>query len=537
MDDHQLPLQRLNPAASAQQYTRRQILARAAGLGLSAPAIAALLEACTPASAAAAAAKPAGKEKSLNIRLQLDMKVVDPANTGQNSDHAIGLLVFNGLVKYEVGGLNVVPDLATDWKIDESGKVYTFRMRKGVKWHKGFGEVTANDVVYSINRIKDPATKSRFAVDVGIIDKVEAVDPYTVRFILKRPFSPFLSAVLAFRPGWIVNKKAVEQLGERFATGPVGSGPYVFEKWSRGTEVVLRRNPDYFEPLDIDKVVFKVVNQDTVAELALKSGELDVAYLYEGEAATRILNEKGGNVESKSLPGYRTQWATFNLRRPLMQDVRVRKALIHAIDKKATAKAVYSSLGQAVASLFNPNIPGWIDIDPFPYDPAKAKQLLAEAGFASGLNLKVVPMPSVGWPEMATVLQDQWKKVGVTAELVIRERAVYDELTKGSDFDIDATNISRADAFQYAAYLYGPNVPFPNNGGYKGADALIDAAAREMDTAKRLELWRQFQQKALVEDVAGFGMTNVRYVLAWRKGIKGVDAMYQDSFPVWKMSL
>jgi ABC-type transport system substrate-binding protein len=149
----------------------------------------------------------------------------------------------------------------------------------------------------------------------------------------------------------------------------------------------------------------------------------------------------------------------------------------------------------------------------------------------------VVPMPSVGWPEMATVLQNQWKKVGVTAELVIRERAVYDQLTKGSDFDIDATNISRADAFQYAAYLYGRNVPFPNNGGYKGADALIEAAAREMDTTKRLELWRQFQQKALVEDVAGFGMTNVRYALAWRKGIKGVDAMYQDSFPVWKMSL
>ncbi|MCL4368204.1 MAG: ABC transporter substrate-binding protein [Actinobacteria bacterium] len=466
----------------------------------------------------------------------MDMKFLDPANVGQSSDHAISFLVYSALVKYKPGGLEVAPDLATDMKITDGGKVYTFTIRQGVKWHKGYGEVTAEDLVYSMNRIKDPATKSRFRQDVDIIDKVEAVDKYTVRYTLKNPFSPFVSSILAFRPGWIVNQKAIEERGDKYPVDPIGSGPYMFESWSRGTEVVLSRNPDYFSPLDIDKVSIKVIADDTVAELALKSGDLDISYLYDGDPASRVLAEKSDTLFAKGLPGFRTQWAAVNIAKPAVKDIRVRKALIHAIDKKATAEAVYKNLGTPVSGIFNPNIPGFINPDPYPYDPATAKALLAEAGVPN-LAIKVLVMPSMGWPEMAAVMQDQWKKVGINAELIIRERAIYDQMSQNSqDWDIDAKNISRADAFQYATYLYGPSRPFPNNQSYDGADAIIDAAAKEPDTAKQLDLWKQFQQK-VIDDVAGFGMTNVKYVIAWRKGFDNVDGQYQDSYPVAQITM
>lgn len=499
----------------------------------------ALLAACIAVAASFALAQPAA-ETRINLRVQYDMGSIDPASIGNNTEHALGFLIYNGLVQYAVGSLEVIPDLATHWDISDDGLTYTFYLREGVQWHKGYGELTAEDVVYSFERIRDPATASRFQNDVAIIDTIEAVDRYTVRFTLREPFSPFISAVLAFRPGWIVNQRAVEDRGETYGVDPIGTGPYMFESWSRGTEIILRRNPDYFEPVEIDIAAFRIIFDDTVVELALRTGELDVAYVFDQGPALRLIElAKGESAELniRQAPGYRTHWATFNLERPVLQDIRVRQAIIHAVDKPAATEAVYGPLGRAVSSIFNPNIPGYIDPNPFPYDPDRARQLLAEAGFADGISIKVLVIPSSGWPELSTVLQDMWRRVGIEAELILRERAVYDELVRGDDYDILAQNISRADAFQYASFLYGPNAPFPNAHRYSGADDLIEAARAEPNDEARLALWRAFQERVLVEDVAGFGMANASYLLVWRDGIEGVDSMYQDSYAVHRMSL
>src|SRR5690606_34395597 len=173
----------------------------------------------------------------------------------------------------------------------------------------------------------------------------------------------------------------------------------------------------------------------------------------------------------------------------------------------------------------------------FRYDPDLARELLAEAGYADGLSFDVLVMPSRGWPELATILQDMWRQVGIEANLIIRERAVYDELNRGDDYDILAQNITRASAAQYAAFLYGPNVPFPNTHDYDGADDLIELANVTVDDAERRAIWEDFQRRILEEDVVGFAMSNVGYVLAWRDGLTGVDLMYQDAYPVWQMEL
>lgn len=477
------------------------------------------------------------QDGTLTLRVQTDVQTLDPAHVGQSTDHAIALLIYNGLVRYEVGGLDVVPDLATGWEVSDDGLTYTFELREGVMWHDGYGELTADDVVYSIERIKANETASRFQQDLDIIESVEAVDDHTVRFTLKTPFSDFIPAVLAFRPGWLVNQQAVEERGETFGVDPVGTGPYQFESWSRGSEIVLTRNPDYQGDLAFDRIVFKVINDDSVAALAVRTGEVDAAYIFEGQPGLSLLDyaESAEDVEAKVIPGFRTQWTTFNLDRPAVSDIRVRQAIIHAIDKEAAVEAVYGPLGTARSSIFNPNIPGFIDPDPFPYDPERARELLAEAGYADGLQIDVLVMPSRGWPELATILQDMWRQVGIEANLIIRERAVYDELARGEDYDILAQNITRASAAQYAAFLYGPNIPFPNTHRYTGADNLIDLANKTTDDAERLAVWEEFQRRILEEDVVGFAMSNVGYVLAWQDSLEGVEMMYQDAYPVWQI--
>jgi peptide/nickel transport system substrate-binding protein len=352
-----------------------------------------------------------------------------------------------------------------------------------------------------------------------------------------------MSAVIAFRPGWIVNQQAIEEKGEQYALDPIGTGPYMWEGRSIGTEVVLVRNPDYYAPVDIETVRFKFVQEDSVAELALQSGDLDIAYLFAPESSQRALENSGGDIQAEQIASYRTQWAGFNLSREQMQDVRVRQAIIHAIDKQAAATAVAGDLAQVVSSIFNPNLSATIDPDPFPYDPDRARELLAEAGYPDGIDIQVLVIPSSTWPDLATVVQEQWRQVGINAELLVVERAVYDELMgqENAPYDIATVNITRSEPYQYASYFVSTNIPDPNFHNYANeeSDDLIAAASRELDPEVRDDLWAQWQEKVLVEDVVGFGMTNINYVIAWRSSFSftGAADLYVDSYPIWDATL
>jgi peptide/nickel transport system substrate-binding protein len=567
--------------------TRRQVLRRTAVLGLSVPAVSGLLAACggddddddgdsgaatattggatTPASGASASSpttattsSPAasddatattgasssgavdtGGNESISVRVNADLQTADPAFVGGPSDHALSLLIYNGLVRFDMGSLEIVPDLATDWEISEDGLTYTFQLREGVTFHKGYGDLTAEDVVFTFERIRDPEIGSNYIANLERMDTVEAIDPLTVAFTLTEPFIPFMN-VLAFRPGWIVSPTAVEEKGENFGLDPIGTGPYMWDSRTAGTEVVLVKNPDYFEPLDIEEVHVRFVAEDSVVELALQSGDLDVAHVFQAESTQRLLNDDSDDVEAKQIPSYRTQWAGFNLKSEKMQDINVRKAIIHAIDKPAAAAGVAGDMAQPVSSIFNPLVEGYIDPDPFPYDPELAQQLLADAGYPDGIDIDVLVIPSSTWPDLAVIVQAQWAESGIRANLLTPERAVYDEMVPtGEGFDIVTVNLTLSDSFQYAERFLSQNVPSPNFHHYSNPeyDALVAEVVKEQDPARRIELWEQIQMTFLVEDVVGFGMTNVNYIIAWNSRIQGVDTIYQDSYYVPRFSI
>ena len=474
-----------------------------------------------------------GGEKVLRVRADDDLITLDPAYIGKPSDHMLAMNIHSGLVRLKAGTLQVEPDLATRWELSPDGKTYTFHLRRGAKWHKGYGEVTARDVKFSLERIKDPKTKSRFRGSLQSLQKIEVVDDYTVRLTIAAPQPAFLVSVLAFRPGWIVSEKAVKEKGTKFGQDPIGSGPFMFERWVRGSEIVLARNPDSWEKVSLDKVVHKVIRNDTVAKLAIERGDLDVATLLEGAAIQEIRKNQKLNVLAS--PGYATHFMQFNLKKKPFGDVRVRRAFLHATDREAIAKHVFFGNATPRHNLLNPHVFGYEELySKADYDPAKAKKLLAEAGYPNGLDVDVNVMPSSGWPQVAAVLQEQWKKVGIRAKMNVPERAIYDKRSRAGQFDVLFIRITRSDADQYLyEYFFSKSQPYPNASGYTAADDLLLKGRHTVDDAKRKGFIQTAARKIFVEDVAGYAITNVNYVVAMQPYVKGCVPTFQDSFP-WR---
>jgi len=183
----------------------------------------------------------------LRIRIGADISILDPARIFQIENQSVAANIYSGLVKYDSATNKIVPDLATSWTVSPDAKIYTFKLRQGVTWHKDFGAFTADDVKFSFERILDPKTASAYRGQIAdIIQSVEAPDPATVRFLLTNSNAEFLHKVTAFNHGWIVSRKAVTQLGDKYNLNPVGTGPFVFERWLAGSEVRRTANPKYF---------------------------------------------------------------------------------------------------------------------------------------------------------------------------------------------------------------------------------------------------------------------------------------------------
>jgi len=221
-------------------------------------------------------------EKILVIARTNKPSSLDPAHIVWTNDYAIVANVFSTLIGYEPGTRKMVPDLATKWEVSNDGKIYTFYLRKGVKFHRGYGELTAEDVKFTFERILDPKTKARYPDFFKSIDKIEIIDKYTVKFILKYPDPAFLTYLAPWRNSFIVCKKAVLEMGdEKFAMQPVGTGPFVVEKWNQETgDVILVKNPDYYgEKPKVDKIIYKVIEDSYTQYLALEKGEVDIVSL------------------------------------------------------------------------------------------------------------------------------------------------------------------------------------------------------------------------------------------------------------------
>ena len=472
------------------------------------------------------AAEEPAEPTQLIVRLFQDLQATDPAFITASSDYAVVYLVHNGLIKVDPATREIVGDLAQEWEVAPDGLRYSFQLHEGVQWQNDLGELTANDAKYTFERMMDPDLGSVTFGDFANVDRIETEGDYTLHIHMKEPFPDFTGATLAYRPGYMVNQAAIEEAGDKYVGETVGTGPYVFEKWDPGVEIVLRKNENYFgEPPSVDQVVFKIIPEDATAEIALERGELDMAY-FTGDAEVQRRLIENPDIETQQLPGPRTIWVWINWTKEPWDDVRVRQAVFHATNRQEIIDSLMEGMGVPAHSILNPNVFGHLDEERYEYDPEKAKALLAEAGYPDGIEetLEFAAVDLLGFPDWATVLQQQWKEVGINVELTVMERGAYEErMRPDPDWDFLIWARARDQASQYLLPLMtSDGYPEENFLNYTNAEDFIFEAVKTVDNDQRRDLLQQ-AQKQIQEDAILLPLAHPVFLLAYQPYIEGAE--------------
>ena len=426
-------------------------------------------------------------------------------NPAMDEHGEINILLFNGLTAHD-GDNGVIPALAESWDYDEAACAYTFHLRPGVTWHDG-APFTAEDVKFTIQAIMDPANLSENAPNYEDVTAIDVLDEHTVRFTLSAPNAAFLD----YMTMPILPRHLLE--GEDFQTSdffrhPIGTGPYKLERWDEGQAITLVKNEDYFlAPANIDRIVFKIVPDDNVKAMQMRSGELDLAQLTPRDAEN-FLDREGYAVYDMTTSDYRG--ILFNFRNPYWTENRdIIPAVCCAIDRQAIVQAVLLGHGEPAYSPLQRNEYNCPDVERYDYDPARARAILEAAGaemgedgfyYRNGERLGFVIDVAAGDQvrlDMARAAAQQLRQVGldVTAEIppVVDWGSQMAYLIGwGSPFDAD----------DHTYKVFGTDKG-ANYSGYSNAevDKYLTEARETDDPAERTEAYAAFQ-KALADDPA-----------------------------------
>ena len=466
--------------------------------------------------------------KTLRVRIGADISNLDPLRIFQIENQTVAGNIYSGLVKFDQKTNKIVPDLARTWQVSPDGKTYVFHLRSNVKWHKNYGVLSAADVKFSMDRIIDPASKSSYVAQYADVEKVEAVDPLTVRISLKRPSGGFADKVAAFNQGWIVNRKAVTELGEKYPLYPIGTGPFMFDRWTTGSAVDLVGNPDYFEGKPaFEKLTFTLIKEESAAAIALENAEIDVFFaLQSPEVIAKLRSAKGITVVNREAD--HTINLVLNMLVKPLDDRRVRQALAYGINRKALIDDFFKGTKGEAYSVLTSSFPEYTtDVPKYPYDPAKAKALLAEAK-ASGFSLELVSVGIHPYDQIVIPIAADLNAIGVQTKITILERGAYLQARNKGDIPTAITGVTGApdpDAPLVTLYSSKSFPPGLNTAHYTGVDDLLERASTELNSKKRNALYADILRKTMT-DVPVIPLYADRLFLAYGAGVKGI---VQDS--------
>lgn len=444
-------------------------------------------------------------------------KSLDPAAVTAVNDFRILVNLYEGLLKYKPGTLEVAPGLAESWEVSDDGTVYTFKLRPGVTFHDGT-PLNAEAVKFNFDRMLDdthpfhdtgPFPLSFFFSSVQM---TEAVDEVTVKFTLNEPYAPFLSN-LAYPTGLIVSPAAVAQYGADFGRNPAGTGPFKFGEWRSNEAVVIEKNPDYWgEPAGTDAVVFRPITDANTRVAEMLAGGIDMMV----EVPPTALSEfQSADFQVVEQAGPHVWFLILNAKEGPFADKRVRQAANYAINKEAIVNDVLEGTADVAAGPTPPAFAWAYDdsLSPYPYDPEKAKALLAEAGVAPGTEITFYvteggsgmldPIP------MGTAIQADLNAVGFDTKIETYEWNTFlGEVNPGLE--------GKADMAEMAWMTNDPDtLPFlalrteawPDAGGFNSGyysnpevDKLLEEARVATDQGKRAELYMEMQR--IVQDDA-----------------------------------
>jgi len=421
--------------------------------------------------------------------------------------------IYETLIERNNETLELDPLLAESWEISEDKLTYTFKIREGIKWHDGT-PFTSEDVVFSYNTIMNPKVDSpQLRAYYQEIRDVKAIDDLTVEFTYAKPY--FLA--LEFCGGMPIVPKHIFDKGD-FNTNPagrdpIGTGPYKFVRWTTGRDIVIDKNPDYWgEKPKIDKIVFKIITDSTVSFQILKREELDVSGLtpiqWERQTNSPSFNENYDKL-SYFTPNY--SYIGWNSKRPYFADKQVRTALTHLVNRELILDKILYNLGAIVTNPFYINSPEYDkSIDPYPYDPQKAEELLKEADWidhdGDGIRDKdgvkfafefLIPGGSETGEKIATILKEELDNMGIQMDIRKTEWAVF--TTRLNERNFDAVTLAWSMGVESDPYQIWSSTQAEKGSNFIGfkneqADKLIEEARTEFDRDKRQELYRKFAE-------------------------------------------
>ncbi len=447
---------------------------------------------------------------------------LDPHTGTPGTDHDYFKQMFEPLVEIDTNG-NPIPSLAVSWESKDL-KTWTFHLRKGVSFHDGT-PFNAAAVKFNIERIQDPATKSKVRGTALKIKKLEIVDDYTIRLTLGAPNVDF-PLTMQDRPGMMVSPAAAKKYGKDFGRNPVGTGPFVFQSWKISDSVIMKRNPNYWakERVFLDEVIFKIVPDKNVSVMNIKAGKADLMLNVPPEHIMRLKADPKLKVYRRSGLNFEAVYLRM-FASPPFNKKEVRLAFAHAIDKVAISKALYFGMAEPANGLFpkgfwahDPNLPDFSRAN-----VAKARELLRKAGYPNGFDVVYTTIPAFPFNKIAQIIKQQAAKadIRITINMVGLGQAIKSTvLNKIPILGLGWSGRIATDAtFQSLIHSAGSY----NNKNYVNptVDGLLAEGRATVDVAKRKATYSKVQ-RIISDEMPIVPLIHTQTACAARKSITGI---------------
>lgn len=466
-------------------------------------------------------------------------KSMDPHDTSDTYSGAIQRAMFQGLLGFDEN-LKVIPVLAESYTFNDTATEFTFKLRKGVKFHDG-APFNAEAVKVNIDRMMTGKYKRSSLMKP--VKEVTVVDDSTIRFTLKEPFGAFANTIA--HPGSLIQSpKALAQYGDEVSKHPVGTGPFIFEDWVSGDHVKIKKNPDYWRgQVKVDSITFKPVPESGARLAMLRAGQAH--YIYPMPAELQQVAEKDKNIELISKPSIIARYLILNTKYEPLADQRVRQAINYALDKQAIIKIAWGGAAKEVDSIIPADLPFYKKQQAWPYDVAKAKALMKEAGYEKGFKVTFLTPNASNRLRATEMAQQQLKEIGITGDIQSMDAASFYNKLEGHKVDqakdlpfiaFGGWSSSTGDADWALRPLVATEAfpPAMSNFGFfsnKDVDGYIQAGLASADNKVRGEAYGKLQDAIWPMAPWGYLFVDTLYAAKVKK-LKGIYPMADGAFSV-----
>jgi len=556
----------LADALSRGRISRRDFLKAATGLGLSMPAAMILLQGCAPTPGPEPTTAPPGETAEAKptaaptvapttppmpakttavIGMPAPTRSLDPFYIGSPNDLALDMAIYDSLFDIDYETMEIVPVLVEEWEqVDDL--TWAFKLKEGIQFHKGYGEMTAEDYAFWVNKIVTEKAPPYFIMGSGMVKEAVVTDKYSFEIHLTAPWAAYPLTSLVSYGGVVLSSKAYQEMGgEQFAVNPIGTGPFELDSWTPGGEVVLKKNENYHNPdlPKLEELVFQGIEDRVVRLEKIRNGEIDWTYGLDKKDISALVSDP--NMQVLHAPGWNWDYITFNLAlpdRPWL-DARVRKAISYAVDRNAIVESIY--YGQATAE--DDSLPaGYLGSDPDQQfyantaDLEKARELMAEAGYADGFTMPCMTSDKENLRRSLQVQAEQLREINIEVEIEQTDAGTYRSRWQNNEFETISEDAGMASPDSDSA-LYWWHHTGPEGGSNLGADgysnpdldAILDQARQSSDSDERATLYRQALE-IIAEDSPKVVLCNVDQEYVLNAGLQGFYPTPQAMFPYFK---